>query len=407
MDVVEQGDGHHRRDVLAGKRERFVGLIQQGVANSEACRIVGVNRRTGTRWRYGRTVINRAGERLHYPAVKTLRTRSRPSSVRYLTLAERIAIADLHRDGSTLNGHRRRARSGGVDDQSRAATQHGRKAAVPAAHGAANRDLSTGAPTRAPRGERLEPHCGGLKRFWRRSGVPSQVAHELRVRFPDEAERQLCTESIYQAVYDPQTPLTRPAKTSLRSGRRRRWLQSTTTTRRRRLTAMTMIDARPAAVADRLEAGHWEGDLIMGKGNRSAIGTLIERQARFLILIHIPETHTAVSVRDGIAGAVTDLPPALRRTLTWDQGKEMALHQQTSALTGMGVYFCDAHSPWQRGSNENTNGLLRQYFPKGTDLHAHTPHDLAAVAKEINTRPRKTLGWAAPADLFEQLLSAP
>ncbi len=109
----------------------------------------------------------------------------------------------------------------------------------------------------------------------------------------------------------------------------------------------------------------------------------------------------------GIAGAVTDLPPALRRTLTWDQGKEMALHQQTTALTGMGVYFCDAHAPWQRGSNENTNGLLRQYFPKGTDLRAHTPHDLAAVAKEINTRPRKTLGWAAPADLFEQLLSAP
>ncbi len=173
---------------------------------------------------------------------------------------------------------------------------------------------------------------------------------------------------------------------------------------------MTMIAARPAAVADRLEAGHWEGDLIMGKSNRSAIGTLIERQARFLILIHIPETHTAVSVRDGIAGAVTDLPPALRRTLTWDQGKEMALHQQTSALTGMGVYFCDAHSPWQRGSNENTNGLLRQYFPKGTDLRVHTSHELAAVAAvadEINTRPRKTLGWAAPADLFEQLLSSP
>ncbi len=109
----------------------------------------------------------------------------------------------------------------------------------------------------------------------------------------------------------------------------------------------------------------------------------------------------------GIAGAVTDLPPALRRTLTWDQGKEMALHQQTSALTGMRVYFCDAHSPWQRGSNENTNGLLRQHFPKGTDLRTHTPHALAAVAKEINTRPRRTLGWAAPADLFEQLLSAP
>ncbi len=169
---------------------------------------------------------------------------------------------------------------------------------------------------------------------------------------------------------------------------------------------MTMIDARPAVVADRLKAGHWEGDLITGEGNRSAIGTLIERQARFLILIHIPEAHTTVSVRDSIVVAVTDLPPALRRTLTWDQGKEMALHQQTTALTGMRVYFCDAHSLWQRGSNENTNGLLPQYFLKGTDLRVHTPHDLAVVADEINTRPRKTLGWAAPTDLFEQLLSA-
>jgi len=132
MDVVEQGDGHHRRDVLAGKREQFVGLIQQGMGNSEACWIVSVNRRTGTRWRYGRTVINRAGERLRYPPVKTLRTQSRPSSVRYLTLTERIAIADLHRDGSTLNGHRRRAWSGGVDDQSRAATQLRPPAAVSA-----------------------------------------------------------------------------------------------------------------------------------------------------------------------------------------------------------------------------------------------------------------------------------
>ncbi len=406
MDVVERGDGHHWRDVLAGKRERFVGLIQQGVANSEACRIVGVNRRTGTRWRYGRTVINRAGERLEYPPVKPLRTRSKPSSVRYLTLAERIVIADLHRDGSTLTT---------------IATELGRAVSTISRELRRNCDreqryLPNAAQRIAisrqarPRERRVVSDPGLAKvvsALLTKKWSPEQVAHELRVRFPDQAERQLCTESIYQAVYDPQTPLTRPAKTSLRSRRRRRRLRSTTMTRRGRLTAMTMIDARPAAVADRREAGHWEGDLIMGEGNRSAIGTLIERQARFLILIHIPETHTAVSVRDGIAGAVTDLPPHLRRTLTWDQGKEMALHQQTSALTGMGVYFCDAHSPWQRGSNKNTNGLLRQYFPKGTDLRTHTPHDLAAVAKEINTRPRKTLGWAAPADLFEQLLCAP
>ncbi len=174
MDVVEQGDGHHRRDVLAGKRERFVGLIQQGVTNSEACRIVGVNRRTGTRWRYGRTVINRAGERLHYPAVKTLRTRSRPSSVRYLTLAERIAIADLHRDGGTVTtiaAELGRA----VSTISRELRRNcDRQQRYLLKRGPANRDLSTGAPTRASRGERLEARCGGLKRFWQRSGVPSR-----------------------------------------------------------------------------------------------------------------------------------------------------------------------------------------------------------------------------------------
>ena len=167
---------------------------------------------------------------------------------------------------------------------------------------------------------------------------------------------------------------------------------------------MTSIRERPALVDERAQPGHWEGDLIMGEANRSAIGTLIERRARYLILFHLPETHTAEAIRDGISTAVGALPPALRRTLTWDQGKEMALHRQTSRLTGMRVYFCDAHAPWQRGSNENVNGLLRQYFPKGTDLHAHTPADLATVAEEINTRPRKTLAWAAPADLFQQLL---
>ena len=169
---------------------------------------------------------------------------------------------------------------------------------------------------------------------------------------------------------------------------------------------MTPISARPMVVEGRGEGGHWEGDLIIGESNRSAIGTLVERQARFLILIHLPDAHSGEAIRDGIAEAVSTLPPALRRTLTWDQGKEMALHEQTRDLTGMGIYFCDAHSPWQRGSNENTNGLLRQYFPKGTDLRVHTPATLAAVAAELNNRPRKTLAWAAPTDLFEQLLSS-
>jgi IS30 family transposase len=230
---------------------------------------------------------------------------------------------------------------------------------------------------------------------------PEQVAHELKVSFAEQPARCLCTESIYQAIYDPAVDLTRPA----RRRRRRRRLRGVH--RRGRLTAMTMIAERPVEVEDRAQAGHWEGDLIMGPGNRSAIGTLVERRTRFLILLHIPAAvPTAITVREAISAALVDLPPGLARTLTWDQGKELALHQQITASTGTRVFFCDAHSPWQRGSNENTNGLLRDYFPKGTDLGIHTGDDLMRVAVEVNERPRKTLGWRRPADLFSEALAA-
>ncbi len=164
---------------------------------------------------------------------------------------------------------------------------------------------------------------------------------------------------------------------------------------------MTMIADRPAEVADRVQVGHWEGDCIMGAGNRSAIGTLVERRTRYLILIHVPTGRpTAEAMCEGIIAALGQLPAQLRRTLTWDQGKELAMHQQISEHTGTRVFFCDAHSPWQRGSNENMNGLLRDYFPKGTDLRQVAPEELARVADEINNRPRKTLAWARPADLL-------
>src|SRR5580704_5960566 len=168
---------------------------------------------------------------------------------------------------------------------------------------------------------------------------------------------------------------------------------------------MRMIDERPAEVEDRLQVGHWEGDLIMGAGNRSAIGTLVERTTRFLVLLVFPDgIPTAEMVHQAITAALARLPEALRRTLTWDQGKELALHQQITAATGTGVFFCDAHSPWQRGSNENMNGLLRDYFPKGTDLSVHTVADIARVAVEVNNRPRRVLGDRAPAELFAALL---
>ena len=224
---------------------------------------------------------------------------------------------------------------------------------------------------------------------------PEQVAHELRVLFAGQPSRWLCKETIYQAIYDTAVSLTRPA----RRRRRRRRLQGLQ--RRGRLTAMRMIDERPAEVQDRVQTGHWEGDLVMGAGNRSAIGTLVERTTRYLVLLAFPDgIATTDRVRQAITDALESVPAGLRRTLTWDQGKELAQHRQITAATGTHVFFCDPHSPWQRGSNENMNGLLRDYFPKGTDLSVHTVADVVRIAAEVNDRPRKTLGWQRPADLF-------
>ena len=167
---------------------------------------------------------------------------------------------------------------------------------------------------------------------------------------------------------------------------------------------MTLIDRRPAEAADRAVPGHWEGDLITGAANRSAIGTLVERSSRFTILLHLPGRHTAEAVRDAVTQTLARLPAQLRRSLAWDQGSEMALHGEIAQTVGMPVFFCEKASPWQRPSNENTNGLLRQYFPKGSDLSVHSPEQLAAVAAELNDRPRKTLGWATPAARLEAFL---
>lgn len=384
----------HPGRALTEKQDWFVRLIAQGVSNSEACRIVGISRRTGQRWRLGRTIRNTAGEVVHYPPVPIAAPRARHP--RYLSLAERAVIADMRREDRTVR---------------EIAVAIGRSPATVSRELRRNADhrgrylphtadrLATERVPR-PRKRRLLVDVelrAAVSELLAKRWSPEQVAHELRTRFLDRPDRQLSTESIYQAIYDPTVPLSRPAKRRRR--RRRRRVQGLE--RRGRLIGMTMISERPPEVEDRIQVGHWEGDCIVGSGSRSAIGTLVERRTRFLILIHVGTGRPrAEAMRQGITTALGRLPAELRRTLTWDQGKELALHHKITEEIGTKVFFCDAHSPWQRGSNENMNGLLRDYFPKGTDLRDVSPEELERVAEEINNRPRKTLSWARPAALL-------
>jgi IS30 family transposase len=215
-------------------------------------------------------------------------------------------------------------------------------------------------------------------------------------------------ETIYQSIYvQGRGALRRELAASLRTGRAlRKPRRPEGSERRGKIPGMVMISERPAEAADRAVPGHWEGDLIIGKNNKSAIGTLVERSTRFVMLLHLPDGYAPGQVAAAMTETMTGLPDAIRRSVTWDQGAEMAGHARFTVATGLPVYFCDPHSPWQRGSNENTNGLLRQYFPKGTDLSVHSREHLQAVADELNERPRKTLGWATPAGALAEFLDS-
>jgi transposase, IS30 family len=379
------------------KREQYAALIARGVTYSEACRIVGINRRTGKRWRHGRTITGSSGQRLHYPPVVGVK-RKREISARFLSEDERVRIADLRRAGE---GVRAIARELGRDPAT--VSRELRRNVVPNSGG-----YRPHAAQRLAVQRRARPKTGKLvadvelrtfvqdrlKRRW----SPEQIARAVRAEFPGQPWRHVVPETIYQAVYRADLGgLCRELPKVLRTGRLRRKPHRRSGERRGRLINMTMIDQRPAEAADREVAGHWEGDLITGEANRSAIGTLVERSSRYVILLHLPGRHTAEAVRDAVIDAMRDLPAHLRRSLTWDQGSEMALHTEIAQALGMPVYFCEKASPWQRPSNENTNGLLRQYFPKGSDLRRHDAERLTDVADELNTRPRKTLSWQTPA----------
>jgi len=384
-----------------------------------------------------------------------------PLSGRYLSFAEREQLAlfrvqrygvrecarRLGRAPSTISRELRRnaaTRSGALDYRATAAQWHADRAARRpkpaklAVHPQLRQYVQErlagviaapdGAPVRGPtvpwKGRR---HGRRQHRRWGRAWSPAQIAHRLLLDFPEDPAMRISHEAIYQALYvQGRGALRRELSACLRTGRALRVPRARTRGAGKRFIPQELLIAeRPAEAEDRAVPGHWEGDLILGLGS-SAIGTLVERTTRFTLLLHLPRLaghlmgarttdtkngpplagHGAAAVRDAITRAIRTLPTQLRRSLTWDQGSEMAEHTQLRIDTGLAVYFCDPHSPWQRGSNENTNGLLRQYFPKGTDLSTHSASTLAAVACALNTRPRKTLGWRTPAEALDQLLQS-
>ncbi len=233
---------------------------------------------------------------------------------------------------------------------------------------------------------------------------PEQIAHRLVRDYPKDEEMRVSHETIYRSLFvQARGALRHELTASLRTGRALRRPRGRLE-RRGKLPDMVLIADRPAEAADRAVPGHWEGDLIIGAGGRSAIGTLVERTTRLTLLLALPDGRTAEHVRRALTRRIRTLPAQLRRTLTWDRGSEMAEHVRFTVDSGVPVYFCDPSSPWQRGTNENTNGLLRQYFPKGSDLSVHRQSQLDAVARELNGRPRRTLGWTTPAEAFAQVV---
>lgn len=425
-------------------RIRFWQAIARGASSEEAALEAGVSMPVGSRW------FRQAGG---MPPIKLV-----PTSNRYLSFSEREEIAILYaqqlrvreiarrvgRSPSTISRELRRnasTRSNNVTYRATTAQWHAeRRASRPKVSKLAANDAlrdyvqdrlagtvtrPDGRPVKGP-DVRFKGRRYGRRqdRRWAKAWSPEQISNRLRVDFPDDESMRISHEAIYQALYvQSRGALKRELVACLRTGRALRVPRARTRGRGKGfVTPEIMISERPAEAGDRAVPGHWEGDLVLGL-NSSAVGTLVERTTRFTLLLHLPRMkghgenasikngpaltgHGAEAVRDEIADAIGRLPDHLRRSLTWDQGAEMAQHSQLRIESGLDVYFCDPHSPWQRGTNENTNGLLRQYFPRGTDLARHSRGDLDAVALALNTRPRKTLSWKTPAEALAEVLQS-
>ncbi len=426
-----------------GRREhrvRFWAAIARGLSSEEAAAEAGVSAPVGARW-------FREGGGMPSVTLALL-------SGRYLSFAEREEVALLRacgsgvreiaerlgRSPSTISRELRRnaaTRGGALEYRAITAQWHAdRRGRRPKpAKLATNPELRSyvqerlsgavqrpdGTSLRGPKVDWRGRRRGRRQdRRWARSWSPEQISNRLRLDYPDDDSMRISHEAIYQSLFvQGRGALRRELTACLRTGRALRVPRERTRGRGKNfVTDEVLISERPAEAEDRAVPGHWEGDLILGLGS-SAIGTLVERSSRFTMLLHLPPLaaegprvkngpplagHGAEAVRDAIAEAVTTLPEQLRRSLTWDQGAEMAQHAQLRIEAGLPVFFCDPQSPWQRGTNENTNGLLRQYFPKGTDLSRHSADDLAAVAATLNARPRKTLRWRTPAEALDEYL---
>jgi IS30 family transposase len=384
---------------LTEKRERYVQLMQQGHSNSEACRILEIHRHTGDRWLNGRKGVGGLSRQMLYPPRVVVPVRT--MSARYLSEDERVFIADRLLGRASLRSIAKElGRSASTISRELARNPPGTRRYHPfRAHKAAHRRL---ARSRLPKlAADLELRDFVVERLARRWS-PQQVCRALKDQFPDEPRRQLAHETIYRALYRSTIhPVPIGPAALLRSGRSRRRPRALTRAKAHPYIHDAMkIRDRPAHIASRLEAGHWEGDLVMGKLNKSAIVTLVERSSRVLMAYTIPSGNRSEGLRDRIIEAFSQLPASLRKTLTWDRGAEMAKHAEVTATLGTLVYFCDPASPWQRGSNENANGLLRQYFRKGTDLRALDEAEVRRAVDEINDRPRAVLGWASAATRF-------
>jgi IS30 family transposase/transposase-like protein len=414
-----RGRGKPRPPGHPGRAE-YERLRAAGVRRRDAAAQAGVHERTAEDWDQGIRQIGHSrlrpdGHLIDYKTgVTTISATASESSLaaveaalhpRFLNVTERELIADMHRAGHSLRAIGRAL--------GRPASTIKREIDARSVDGVYRPHRAQRAWARSrsrPKNSKLAQD-GPLRRFvadkLQEQWSPEQICHALVIEFPDDESMRVSPETIYQAIYvQARGGLRREVAAALRSGRTRRKPHRSPQQRTRRFVdEMVMISERPAEVEDRAVPGHWEGDLIVGPRSESAIVTLVERSTRYVLLGHLPGGHTAEEVREVLVPLIQTLPAHLRGSLTWDQGCEMAAHKQFTIATGVPVYFCDPHSPWQRGSNENTNGLLRQYFPKSTDLSVHSPEDLEHVAQKLNGRPRKTLGWKTPAERLRDLLT--